>query len=537
MMPPMAEARPRFRRDLSARRVTEGGFDFVDVNDREGTVSYRLYAFEHVVALELDGRPLDDVRTGLATRLPGLELSLVQLEGFVTRLRELRLLEAAAEAREERSPSAERVVAPAEAPSAPDDDEFDSATRAEPLPSIMETPAGDGEATEIISDMPTMLADIAAQGGAAAQTVLAAQGKGAGPRPSPVANRPVSPIPAPTPTPGGQMSDYPDTPPPESLDLGAQAGPAPRPRDEMPTPSPRRTGSRPVAPANGGPGRPWDPAPSAPEPRPEWSPPIAAPASLGGPFAARPADPFPLAQEVPMPPPVSLMAAQVPPPRRSRAAVWAILGLVAAVATAAVVYVFVTKSAGGPTSVRTMRAHRESAYLLFAATAAPAAAARTANRITFALPQEPAEQARRLAFCLVASAPPTATVVTGDEAVVPCRLPSLVAGTEERGLTIELAAPPPGDGPLRLVRARLTGVVRLPAAALRLAGTPSGATTLARAYVLDADGRVESRPVALAEPLGSEPAAVVTQGLDEGDTVIIAAPDGVAVGGRAQAAR
>ncbi len=93
-MAPMPEGSPRFRRDLTANGIQADGVAYVEVTDRRSATSFRLYDFEHTVALALDGRPLSEVAAGLQ-QSSGLDFTVEQLEGFVAHLAELGFLESA----------------------------------------------------------------------------------------------------------------------------------------------------------------------------------------------------------------------------------------------------------------------------------------------------------------------------------------------------------------------------------------------------------------------------------------------------------
>jgi hypothetical protein len=67
--------------------------------------------------------------------------------------------------------------------------------------------------------------------------------------------------------------------------------------------------------------------------------------------------------------------------------------------------------------------------------------------------------------------------------------------------------------PARLVRARFDGAVVLPAAAILNAGRHH------QVFVVSPNGRVEVRPVTVAEQSSTE--AIVVQGLDAGENVIL----------------
>lgn len=87
----MADASPRFRRDLSATAVTVEGLACVDVTDTRNGASFRFYDFEYELALQLDGRPLDAI-IGWGAATYGLELTPAVIDEFAGRLAELGFL-------------------------------------------------------------------------------------------------------------------------------------------------------------------------------------------------------------------------------------------------------------------------------------------------------------------------------------------------------------------------------------------------------------------------------------------------------------
>jgi len=81
----MAEAPPRFRRDLQAKPGTADGISFVDVSDPSTGRSFRFYDFEYALAQQLDGRPLDEVARRMGQTY-GMELTAEGLEPFIRQL-------------------------------------------------------------------------------------------------------------------------------------------------------------------------------------------------------------------------------------------------------------------------------------------------------------------------------------------------------------------------------------------------------------------------------------------------------------------
>ena len=124
------------------------------------------------------------------------------------------------------------------------------------------------------------------------------------------------------------------------------------------------------------------------------------------------------------------------------------------------------------------------------------------HRATFDLPGAQAAEARRLGFCQVGV----------DGHLLDCT-PS---PDRDGRVSVELAVLPAAlvGRPARLARARWGGAVALPTSALQRAGRRP------QVLVVSASGRVEVRPVTVAEQSASE--AIVIQGLDAGDKVIVA---------------
>ena len=88
----MSLEKPRFRRDLEAVAVEAGGQDYVEVSDRRTGTSFRFYDFEYRVALAFDGLAFDKVAPWVKLS-SGLELTVAQLEEFAARLDEMGFLE------------------------------------------------------------------------------------------------------------------------------------------------------------------------------------------------------------------------------------------------------------------------------------------------------------------------------------------------------------------------------------------------------------------------------------------------------------
>lgn len=123
-------------------------------------------------------------------------------------------------------------------------------------------------------------------------------------------------------------------------------------------------------------------------------------------------------------------------------------------------------------------------------------------RAVFRLSPEDVEQAQRLAFCRVMF----------DEQPLDCTF----VGTDEKD-TVIVELPPganmPKEATVKLARARFDGVFPVPASALVQVGNTE------RLFVASPAGRAEVRAVALADRSHEE--ALVAQGLDVGDAVIV----------------
>jgi len=91
MMLTMSGSVVRFRSGLPAKQVEADGYIFFEIA-QPNAEAFRLYEFEYRVAMELDGRPLQEVIESVAQR-HNLALSEDQLAAFANQLRELGLLE------------------------------------------------------------------------------------------------------------------------------------------------------------------------------------------------------------------------------------------------------------------------------------------------------------------------------------------------------------------------------------------------------------------------------------------------------------
>ena len=138
---------------------------------------------------------------------------------------------------------------------------------------------------------------------------------------------------------------------------------------------------------------------------------------------------------------------------------------------------------------------------------------RSAGHIAaFELPRGQATEARRLGFCRVEI----------DGKVLDC------SQGQDRGdethIGVEIASLPQASlgRPARLARARFDGAVALPASAILNAGRRQ------QVLVVSPRGRVEMRPVTVAEQDTTE--AIVIQGLDSGENVILQPSPGLRVG-------
>jgi multidrug efflux pump subunit AcrA (membrane-fusion protein) len=125
------------------------------------------------------------------------------------------------------------------------------------------------------------------------------------------------------------------------------------------------------------------------------------------------------------------------------------------------------------------------------------------HRATFELASAQAAEARRLAFCQVGM----------DGYMLDCTQTGDRPG--DTRVSVEIGKLPAAllGRPARLVRARFDGAVALPASAILSAGRHR------QVFVVSPDGRVEARPVTVAELNTTE--AIVVQGLDAGENVIL----------------
>jgi hypothetical protein len=133
-------------------------------------------------------------------------------------------------------------------------------------------------------------------------------------------------------------------------------------------------------------------------------------------------------------------------------------------------------------------------------------------RATFALPRPQASAARRLGFCQVE--------VEGY--VLDCN-PAQPTGNEEP-VTVELSSVPPAlvGKPAHLARARFAGAVVLPVTTLRSDASQD------EVFVVTPSAHLEARRVVVAER--DEAEAVVVQGLDLGDKVVVLPGPGLRAG-------
>jgi hypothetical protein len=88
----MAQPSPRLKRDLVASFAEVDGVAFVDVRDPGTGASFRFYDYEYQLALQLDGKPLDEVAAWAGVTY-GLEITADGIAEFAGRLGELGFLE------------------------------------------------------------------------------------------------------------------------------------------------------------------------------------------------------------------------------------------------------------------------------------------------------------------------------------------------------------------------------------------------------------------------------------------------------------
>lgn len=140
------------------------------------------------------------------------------------------------------------------------------------------------------------------------------------------------------------------------------------------------------------------------------------------------------------------------------------------------------------------------------------------SRAVFTLPHDDAEQAQRLAFCrvMLADVPVDCEFVGTDaEDTVVVELPAGVEGNAGQAVS--------------LAKARFDGVFAVPATAVLQVGNSE------RLFVAGPSGRVEVRAVAIADRTDHE--ALVAQGLDVGDAVIVDARPDLATAPRVRVAK
>jgi hypothetical protein len=133
-------------------------------------------------------------------------------------------------------------------------------------------------------------------------------------------------------------------------------------------------------------------------------------------------------------------------------------------------------------------------------------------RATLELARAQASAARRLGFCQVE--------VEGY--LLDCTLAP--ATGDETHVAVDLASVPPAlvGKPAHLARARYSSATVLPSAALQTSGSHVGV------FVVPASARLEMRPVAVADRDDVE--AIVVQGLDGGDKVVVEPASGLRAG-------
>jgi hypothetical protein len=143
----------------------------------------------------------------------------------------------------------------------------------------------------------------------------------------------------------------------------------------------------------------------------------------------------------------------------------------------------------------------------------PALRLRSAGfRATFEFPRQQAAQARRLGFCQVEV----------DGYVFDCT--QTQESSDETHVSVEIASIPPAllGKPAHLARARFEGALAVPLAAIQRTGSRD------EVLVVSLQARVEQRPVTVAERDAT--LAIVVQGLDVGDNVIVEAALGLRAG-------
>lgn len=91
----MGGVSPRFRQDLLAAAAEAEGVTYIDVQDPLTGKQFRFYDFEYALAMQMDGRPTDQLITWAASSY-GMELTADGVEEFSRQLQELGFLEAPA---------------------------------------------------------------------------------------------------------------------------------------------------------------------------------------------------------------------------------------------------------------------------------------------------------------------------------------------------------------------------------------------------------------------------------------------------------
>jgi len=181
---------PRIRTDLQATPAEEGGIKYFDVSDPKSGARMRMYDFEWLIAERMDGRrPFDEVASWARERL-GIAPSASDLEEYARRLRELGFFDLT-----------ESEEAPARsAPNAPT-----MMREAPPMPSSGNG-AGKAAAAADEEEMPPLVAEAPLMGAgrttpAATAPTMAAMPVATSERPAVAAPVPDRPVPAKTPAP------------------------------------------------------------------------------------------------------------------------------------------------------------------------------------------------------------------------------------------------------------------------------------------------------------------------------------------------
>jgi multidrug efflux pump subunit AcrA (membrane-fusion protein) len=136
----------------------------------------------------------------------------------------------------------------------------------------------------------------------------------------------------------------------------------------------------------------------------------------------------------------------------------------------------------------------------------------TGFRATFELPRNQVTQVRRLAFCQVEAEGYVFDCIQSQE------------GSDDNHVSVETESIPTSlvGKAAHLARARWSAAIVMPAAAIVRTGNRD------EVFVVAPHGRVEPRPVTVAERDGD--AAIVVQGLDMGDTIIVEATPNLRAG-------